>query len=428
MAGDVASEEAVHWTNVALVAAGTVATVLGVLLISPLAIRSLARCAARTPIAVRLAMRDLARYQARSGAALAAISLVLGIPVTVLVVATSAVDPAGAGNLADHQLIVRAAEIDGPFVPESADLAGLRAGIDKLAASIHDSRVTSLEVALDPTAPADPNFPGRQAISLAEQLSDGYRDLSLLYVATPELVALHVVDLDTLGQAGDIATRETGDVRIMDAAPHPGGERSKFEAVTNPGSIPTTYSSLPGSFITPETVEARGWEAAPSGRWLVQMTESLTNDELAAARDIAAQAGLQIETRDHQEGLRTLRTGATVVGMALALGVLALTVGLMRGEAASELRTLTATGATSSTRRTITAATAAGLALLGVLLGALGAYLVLAATHSHRLAALAPMPIVQLLIIAVGTPSIAAGAGWLLTGREPTALAERRIE
>ncbi|MGH2840502.1 MAG: hypothetical protein ACRDKY_06715, partial [Solirubrobacteraceae bacterium] len=58
-----------------------------------------------------------------------------------------------------------------------------------------------------------------------------------------------------------------------------------------------------------------------------------------------------------------------------------MTVGLIRGESAGDLRTLTATGATSRIRRTLTAATAAALALLGIA----GAYLVLTATYLNDL-------------------------------------------
>ena len=65
---------------------------------------------------------------------------------------------------------------------------------------------------------------------------------------------------------------------------------------------------------------------------------------------------------------------ATVFGIALALGVLAMSVGLIRSETASELRTLTATGASSRTRRSLTAVTAGGLAFLGALLGTVAAY------------------------------------------------------
>ena len=58
----------------------------------------------------------------------------------------------------------------------------------------------------------------------------------------------------------------------------------------------------------------------------------------------------------------------------LALGILAMSVGLIRSETASDLRTLTATGASSRTRRTLTAATAGALGLAGAVLGTAAAY------------------------------------------------------
>ena len=71
----------------------------------------------------------------------------------------------------------------------------------------------------------------------------------------------------------------------------------------------------------------------------------------------------------------------TAAGALLALGILALTVGLIRSESAGDLRILTATGATSRIRRTLTATTAGALALLGALLGVAGAYVVLLALY-----------------------------------------------
>ena len=50
--------------------AGPIAIVLGMLFLCPIAIRGLAAFAGRMPIAPRLALRDLARYQARAAAAL----------------------------------------------------------------------------------------------------------------------------------------------------------------------------------------------------------------------------------------------------------------------------------------------------------------------------------------------------------------------
>jgi putative ABC transport system permease protein len=109
----------------------------------------------------------------------------------------------------------------------------------------------------------------------------------------------------------------------------------------------------------------------------------------------------------------------------LALGILAMTVGLIRAESAGELRTLTATGATRSVRRRMTAATAAGLAGLGAILGTSGAYLALIAGQIDDLA---PVPVGSLAVIAIGTPIAAAALGWLFAGREPDALGRRPID
>ena len=127
--------------------------------------------------------------------------------------------------------------------------------------------------------------------------------------------------------------------------------------------------------ISPERLAAHGWQAAPSGRWLIQEQHPITAAELSQARLVAARYGLTVEHRNHPAALANLRLGAVVVGMLVALGILAMTVGLIRAESAGELRTLTATGATSSTRRAITATTAGGLAALGAVLGIAGAYL-----------------------------------------------------
>src|SRR5207247_1640963 len=68
-----------------------------------------ARLGRRSPISVRLALRDLSRYRARSGSALAAISI--GILIAVIISVTAAarfgnvLDYAGP-NLASNQLIV----------------------------------------------------------------------------------------------------------------------------------------------------------------------------------------------------------------------------------------------------------------------------------------------------------------------------------
>ena len=76
---------------------GLVALIPGVILLSPFCLSVLARFGRSTPVAVRLALRDLARYRARSGAALSAVSL--GILIAVII---SVVSAARYGNVLDY--------------------------------------------------------------------------------------------------------------------------------------------------------------------------------------------------------------------------------------------------------------------------------------------------------------------------------------
>ena len=111
--------------------------------------------------------------------------------------------------------------------------------------------------------------------------------------------------------------------------------------------------------------------------------------------------------------------------MILALGILAMTVGLIRSESTGDLRTLTAAGATGPVRRRIAAATAGGLAGIGALLGTAGAYIALIAAQIDDLA---PLPAAELAFILLGTPIAAGAAGWMFAGREPNALGRRSID
>jgi putative ABC transport system permease protein len=121
-------------------------------------------------------------------------------------------------------------------------------------------------------------------------------------------------------------------------------------------------------------------------------------------------------------------TIATAAGALLALAILAMTVGLIRSESAGDLRTLTATGATSRIRRKLTAATAGALALLGALLGVVGAYVLLLALYHDDLGYLSHVPILYLALAVIAVPLAASTAGWLLAGREPPAIARTVVE
>jgi putative ABC transport system permease protein len=106
-----------------------------------------------------------------------------------------------------------------------------------------------------------------------------------------------------------------------------------------------------------------------------------------------------------------------------------MTVGLIRSETAGDLRTLTATGASSRTRRTLTGATAAAAGLLGALFGVAVAYLAMGAFFRSQLSErMSQVPVLDLLLILVGMPVVAAAGGGLFAGREPPAIARRPLE
>ncbi len=90
---------------------GIVLLIPGLILLAPFFLSLAARLGRRAPIATRLALRDLARYRARSGSALAAISVGVLVAVIVMLAAASrygnVLDYAGP-NLASNQLALHA--------------------------------------------------------------------------------------------------------------------------------------------------------------------------------------------------------------------------------------------------------------------------------------------------------------------------------
>ena len=425
-------------TRPPLIIAGALAMTLGILLISPLAVRALAALGRRAPVAVRLALRDLARHQARSGAALAAISLALGITAAIIISSAATKSAASAGNLPGTQILVWIGQPeggggpDGPVVPlrTPAQLGVLAAAVHQIAGPLHHPEVIALDMPVnraDKPQPAGQGSPAGQPVAelgapqnpAAAGRGGTYSSIPL-HVATPAVLRYLGISPATISPATDFLTARAG--QLVVSTPSTFATLTRVQRIQAP-----SYSSQPASLMTLGGQHRRHWTQIQSG-WLVQSGKPLTAAQLAAARDVAAQAGLIIEARTSQASLATISAAATAAGALLALGVLAMTVALIRTEAAGDLRTLTAAGATSTTRRTLTAATAGGLALLGALLGTAGAYLALAAAHLSDLSTLNQVPLLYLAITVAGVPVAAALTGWTLAGRKPPSIARRVLE
>ncbi len=404
---------------------GMVGVVAGILLVCPLAIQAVAKIAARVPVAARLALRDLSRYRARSGAALAAIALALGMAVTVVAAAGAARNNIGPGNLSSTQVLLRGSDLELLTLPDAPAVKSLQQGADAIAAVLPGATAAPLDVAVDPVAQTDSRVPGNAPVGLARPSGDrSYEEIGAVFVATPSLLrAYGLAPSDLAGR--DVVTSETGALRLLWTGAPRSSDSEPGEAFVSKGGLPDSFSSLPRVLVNPDQLAARGWRAVPSGQWLIDTARRPTASELEAARVLATQYNLRLETRDSHARLTNISAGAVAVGMLLALAILSMTIGLIRGESMGELRTLTATGATRSTRRVITAVTAAALAALGALLGMAGAYVGLAA---GRLSHLLPLPFAELAVIVIGTPLVAGGAGWLFAGREPAAIARRPLD
>ena len=428
---------------------GLVALVVAVILLAPLCLAGLARLAGPAPVAVRLALRDLARYRARSGSALAAISL--GVLIAVLVCVLSAqrygnvLDYAGP-NLASNQLIVYtpngapgSGPGNGPGAPVTGSkLAAMAATAHGMAASLGSHDVVELE----------------SAGASLQHAAAGRQCSGPVYVATPQLLQAFGIKASQVDPTADILTMRPGLAGLskmqltygnygngqgghgpQNVGNQPGYSCPAGSCLANPkiqevSALPSG-TSAPNTVITEHAVHQLGLQVTTAG-WLIQTPHPPTAAQISNARLTAAAAGLTIETKSSAPSSSEIINWATVFGIVLALGILAMSVGLIRSETAGDLRTLTATGAGSSARRTLTAATAGALALAGAVLGTVAAY-VGAIAYSwdnplDGLSELSNIPVQSLLFILVGMPLIAAAAGWLLAGREPAALGHQPME
>ena len=256
-----------------------------------------------------------------------------------------------------------------------------------------------------------------------------------LYVATPELLAEYGIKPSQIRAAKDVLTMRPGLGSL------PGIYLVVSTNIAQPGirsyiaSPPMqTFSGLPSGTSAPNTVlttqavRRLRLQLIPYG-WLVQAPAPLTATQISAARELAVSSDATIETKSGELGLGEISDGATAVGILLALGVLVMTVGLIRSETAGDLRTLTAVGASSRIRRTIVGATAGVIGLLGAIMGtAAAAIAAVAWAKSSPSATFGGIPAIDFLLILVGLPTVAAVGGWLLGGRDPAAIARQPQE
>ena len=317
-----------------------------------------------------------------------------------------------------------------PAMPNAAVVASARSTADAIARADGSGMVIELDAAADLVTPLPAGAPADSAqASLVFPITGpngehGWNVVTTPFVATPAVLRLYRIPTADIASRSGILSSRPG----LNGVELGGGFTGDYRPVPVQvsASLPN-YTSAPNTLITPKTMSARGYTAEPIG-WLVQTPHKLTSAQLTDARNRAAAAGITIEVRTGPEDTaQKVREYATSIGLLVALGVLAMTIGLIRSETASDLRTLSAAGASGTTRRTLNAASAGALALLGGILGTAAAYLALIAWHWHHVSYLDQPPYADLAILILGLPALAVTGAWLF-GRSPILISRRSLE
>lgn len=425
---------------------GVVLLVPGLILLAPFFLSLAARLARHAPIAIRLALRDLARFRARSGSALAAISV--GVLVAVIIMLTAAarygnvIDYAGP-NLAPDQLVLHV----GTVSPAGAVVPGPD-GSPHVRKPSPPAAVATPQMARHAAAIA--KALGAQLVALETpdatlDASQGGRSWSgNVYVATPQLLHAFGISASAIDPSADVLSSRPGlsGVSGMTLAcgssfgPGSGPGPVCSAALAHPvieevGALPTG-TSAPNTLITEHAMKELHLQAH-TAHWLVQGAQPFSASQIAGAQLAASTAQLSVEPKDDQPTSSAVITWVTIFGIVIALGVLGMSVGLIRSETASDRRTLAATGASSFTRRSLAAATAGALGFLGALLGTVGGYVALIGwlrgnSLNGGIAALGNVPVANLILMLFGMPAFAALVAWFAAGREPAGLGRQPFE
>lgn len=436
---------------------GFVALIVALILLSPFFLTALAKLGRRAPIAIRLAVRDLSRYRARSQSALSAISLGVMIAVVISVIAAAryanVLDWVGP-NLATNQLMLYSP--DGPLgnappgSPVNVSERELTRTANNIAASVGSRQMIELYTT---SAGLNHNGPGRnwngmvyagtpallQAFGISPSQVDPNADILSM---RPGLSGVSNMQLDYQGGKGG----QGGPIFVPGTGPPPGSNAGNSGTApacnAGDGCLPNPViqemsalpsgTSAPNTVVTEHAIQEFHLQLQQVG-WMIITPSGLTSTQIHSAQLAAAAVDMAVETKNSAPSSHEITGYATLFGLIVALSVLAMSVGLIRSETAGDMRTLAATGASSRTRRTLTAATAGALGLLGAVLGTFGAYVAAVGwfrsnAKNGGLSAISSAPINDLLIILIGMPLIAAAMAWLLAGREPPAIAHQPIE
>ena len=251
---------------------GIVLLIVAIILLAPFCLVILARLGRRAPIAVRLALRDLARYRARSGSALAAISLGVFIAALVCVLTAqrygNVLDYAGP-NLSSNQIIVYTPNGgpggggpgNGPGGGSTSGTASTPQSEAAVAHNIAKALGSNTVIELD-TSSASLDHPG-----------PGRSWSGPVYVATPQLLQAFGIKASDVNPDADVLTARPGLSGISGMQLVTGGDQGSScpgQCLQNPviqevGALPSG-TSAPNTVITEHAIHTLGLDASAASR------------------------------------------------------------------------------------------------------------------------------------------------------------------
>ncbi len=368
------------------IAASAVVSVLGMILLVPVAVALLARGSGRLPLPVRYAVRDAARHRTRTVPAVAAVAAT--------VAGVVALGIGAASDELQNQQTYTATLADGAgavstWSSEPMDWARIRQAVGK---ALPANAVTSIEGIPEGFGPGG----GGESAALTfgapggrEGLLSGWSSsLGSSILVSRDSVPAGLLDLDADQRAAVRQALLDGGAVVVTSRPvHADEVRISAEfwsedGQTNrkarPATVPAVYVEVPGDMaplqavLSPQVTKRLGLEPATIGVYVDgPISRSAEADITEVVGAMSQDASFYVE-RGYQADDETtiaLIVLAALGGILMLGGTLTATF-LALSDARPDLATLSAVGAAARTRRGVAAAYAGAVGLVGATLGA----------------------------------------------------------
>lgn len=361
-----------------LIAASAILTVLGMVLLIPVALAVLGRASRRLPLALRYAVRDAARHRTRTVPAVAAVAATVAGVVALGIGVTSD----EAQNRAQYQPAL---------APGSAVLTGAR-GADAWAGLARDARSESPASRLVQVRGVPESLPGGAMRSVELSVAGESPTWSYGSVYGSDVLvgsSLPPVDLGIsssqraaadrmLARGGVVAladhTVHGDEVRIrVDTYDTSGGRLEKPRVATAP--VVLVHGAIPsGRFqavLSPAVARQLGVRPTTVGLWLSGPVSAAAEQHLSDEAT-SVNGSVYVERGYQTNGsTRVVQIVLGVLGAVLMLGGTLTATFLALSDARSDLATLAAVGASPRVRRRVAASYAVVTGVVGALLGVL---------------------------------------------------------